>query len=408
MAKKNGIDYAKIDVLNVAPNLQEQMLLQGQVDAIAIFTATSYMNLVALELDPEKDFRWIYYADSGVDLYSNGVMVSQKLAKEKPEAVKGLVRAINRALKETMRQSRTRRSSCWPRKEALINKDIEKRRLIYVYKTLIATPDEAEFARHRRHQATHGWLRRRRHIAKSFELPSKPKRPQTCSAAHFCRRRPSACWSSDRPTRAAAFGRWRETCPMTMRELHLRPRLPAADAAVASAHDHPDRRRADRRGRSGSDRCRWRAGVGDAGAGATRTTTPGSCARARSARPASRWKSGCTTGAGAVGRSLSGRRGVVCAQRARRRRRRDGALHPRPGADRPADRSRRGRAGGARCRRAGRFCGRDARPQSAWSMAPRSRSSTRCRPRRARRSRKRLRAHAAAGRRADCAGGCGR
>ena len=33
----------------------------------------------------DKDFRWIYYADSGVDLYSNGIMVSQKLAKEKPK-----------------------------------------------------------------------------------------------------------------------------------------------------------------------------------------------------------------------------------------------------------------------------------------------------------------------------------
>src|SRR5436305_8002426 len=78
MAKKNSVDYAKLDILNVAPNLQEQMLLQGQVDVIAIFTATSYMNLVSLGLDPDKDFRWIYYADSGVDLYSNGIMVSQQ------------------------------------------------------------------------------------------------------------------------------------------------------------------------------------------------------------------------------------------------------------------------------------------------------------------------------------------
>src|SRR6201991_4969644 len=102
MAKKNGVDYSKIDLLSVSPNLQEQMLLQGQVESIAIFTATSYMNLVSLGLDPDKDFRWIYYADSGVDLYSNGIMVSQKLAKEKPEAVKGLVRAINRAMKEAI------------------------------------------------------------------------------------------------------------------------------------------------------------------------------------------------------------------------------------------------------------------------------------------------------------------
>ena len=35
-------------------------------------------------------------------LYSNGVMVSPKIAREKPEAVRGLVRAINRALKESV------------------------------------------------------------------------------------------------------------------------------------------------------------------------------------------------------------------------------------------------------------------------------------------------------------------
>ena len=92
LGAKAGFDPAKVDVVNMAPNLQEQLLLQDQVEAIAIFTATSYMNLVALNLDPDKDFRWIYYADAGADLYSNCIIVSQKLAKEKPEAVKGLVR----------------------------------------------------------------------------------------------------------------------------------------------------------------------------------------------------------------------------------------------------------------------------------------------------------------------------
>ena len=140
MAKKNGTDYAKIEVLSVAPNLQEQMLLQGQVDTIAIFTATSYMNLVALNLDPDKDFRWIYYADAGADLYSNGIIVSQKLAKEKPDAVKGLVRAINRSIKEVM-QNPDAAIEILARKEPLIKTDIEKRRLIYVYKTLMDTPE---------------------------------------------------------------------------------------------------------------------------------------------------------------------------------------------------------------------------------------------------------------------------
>ena len=180
MAKKNGIDYASINVLNVAPNLQEQMLLTGQVDTIAIFTATSYMNLVALKLDPDKDFRWIYYADSGVDLYSNGVMVSARLAKEKPEAVKGLIRAINRALQDVMANPDAA-IDLLAAKEPLIKKDIEKQRLLYVYKTLIDTPEARELGigdvsdtRMANAITT---------IAESFELANAPKAAQVFDRA---------------------------------------------------------------------------------------------------------------------------------------------------------------------------------------------------------------------------------
>jgi NitT/TauT family transport system substrate-binding protein len=171
LAKKNGVDYASINILNVAPNLQEQMLLQGQVDVIAIFTATSYMNLVALKLDPEKDFRWIYYADSGLDLYSNGVMVSQKLAREKPEAVKGLVRAINKAMREVLANPDAA-IELLAKKEALINKAIEKQRLLYVTRTLIATPESAELGVGDTKDARMSDAIDT--IATSFELPRKP------------------------------------------------------------------------------------------------------------------------------------------------------------------------------------------------------------------------------------------
>jgi NitT/TauT family transport system substrate-binding protein len=171
LAKKNGIDPASVSVLQVAPNLQEQVLIRGQVDVAAVFTATSYMNLVAQKLDPDKDFRWISYADSGLDLYSNGIMVSAKLAKDKPDAVRGLVRAINRALKETMADPDAA-IDLLAAKEPLINKEIEKRRLIYVYKTLIDTAEahdlglgDASDARLAAAIAT---------IAESYELPHAP------------------------------------------------------------------------------------------------------------------------------------------------------------------------------------------------------------------------------------------
>jgi NitT/TauT family transport system substrate-binding protein len=143
LAKQNGLDYGKINITQLSPSLQEQMLLQGQVDSIAIFTATSYMNLVSLKLDPDKDFRWMYYSDLGLDLYSNGIMVSPKLAKEHPDAVKGLLRAINRSLRETV-ENPDAAIDLLATEEPLIKKDIERRRLLYVYKTLIDTPEARE------------------------------------------------------------------------------------------------------------------------------------------------------------------------------------------------------------------------------------------------------------------------
>lgn len=171
LAKTNGIDYSAINVTQIAPNLQEQLLLQGQVDSVAVFSATSYMNLVSLKLDPDKDFRWMFYSDLGLDLYSNGIIVSQKLAKERPNAVKGLLRAINRSIKEALADPDAA-IALLAKYEPLIKKDIEKRRLLYVYQSLMDTPEAREIGmgdvsdvRLTSAIAT---------IATSFELPRSP------------------------------------------------------------------------------------------------------------------------------------------------------------------------------------------------------------------------------------------
>lgn len=100
LIKKHRLDRSKIEMMNVAPNLGEQMLVKGQIDALLTYNMTGYFNLVQQGKDPERDFRFLNFADSGLDLYANGVMVSQKLLKENPKAVAGLVRAINRGFKE--------------------------------------------------------------------------------------------------------------------------------------------------------------------------------------------------------------------------------------------------------------------------------------------------------------------
>jgi len=140
LAKRNGVDDGKIKVVNVAPNLVEQMLVQDQVDVIAAFAATTYMNVVAMRQDPDKDFRWFFYDDYGLDLYSNGVMVSPKLLKEKPQAVRGLVRAINRAVVEIAANPDVGIEAV-QKVELLLKPEIEKPRLVYFLEKQMITPE---------------------------------------------------------------------------------------------------------------------------------------------------------------------------------------------------------------------------------------------------------------------------
>lgn len=142
LAKIVGVDTSKVKVLNAAPNLIEQILVQGQADAITQFSATSYMNFIAMHLDPEKDFRWFFYTDYGLDLYSNGIVVSQKLLHENPQAVAGLVKAINRAVFDVVAHPDAG-IALIHRLEPLINTDIETKRQAYFIEHQMLTPETA-------------------------------------------------------------------------------------------------------------------------------------------------------------------------------------------------------------------------------------------------------------------------
>lgn len=102
LATAAGFDAEKVELISVKSNLQEQMLVQDQVSASLVFNVTSYLNIIGIGMDPEKDFTWYPYGASGLDIYSNGVMVSPKLLAENPEAVQGLVNAIAKAMADVL------------------------------------------------------------------------------------------------------------------------------------------------------------------------------------------------------------------------------------------------------------------------------------------------------------------
>jgi NitT/TauT family transport system substrate-binding protein len=140
LAKLNDVDASKVKITNMSPPLQEQMMLRGDVDASAVFTVTSYINLIAQKVDPDKDIRWLFYSSLGVNPYSNGILVSRKLANDNPKAVAGLVRALNRAFIEVAANPDAG-NALVIKQEPLLNPALEKQRLIYMYKTHVITAD---------------------------------------------------------------------------------------------------------------------------------------------------------------------------------------------------------------------------------------------------------------------------
>lgn len=142
-AKLTGIDPSKVQITNMQPNLREQMLQRGQVDGAFGFVNTIRFSAKLVNIDPDKDFRFINYGDYGMDLYSNAVIVSRKLVTENPDAVKGLVRAINRGVADALKDPDAAVESV-AKREPLINKAVEKERWIATIKDEMSHPEIAK------------------------------------------------------------------------------------------------------------------------------------------------------------------------------------------------------------------------------------------------------------------------
>jgi NitT/TauT family transport system substrate-binding protein len=122
------IDCSKVSITNMQPSLREQMLMKGQVDGVFGYVNTIRFSAKLIGVDPDKDIRFINYGDYGMDLYSNGIIVSKKLARDNPEAVKGLVAAINHAIKDALKDPDAAVAAV-AKREPLIKVAVERERL---------------------------------------------------------------------------------------------------------------------------------------------------------------------------------------------------------------------------------------------------------------------------------------
>jgi NitT/TauT family transport system substrate-binding protein len=138
-AKSNKFDPASVKWQSVDPAIRETMLARGDVDGITGFSFTSVLNLEARGVK-ESDLNVMLYNNYGVELYGNTIIASPKLIAEKPEVVRGFVRAFNKALKETIANPDAA-AAYIKGADGLANIELETRRLKMLLAQVVLTPE---------------------------------------------------------------------------------------------------------------------------------------------------------------------------------------------------------------------------------------------------------------------------
>lgn len=142
LCKIAKIDCTKVEITNMQPNLREQMLMNKQVDGVFGYVNTIRFSAKLMGV-AEKDIRYINYGDYGMNLYSNAIIVSKKLAAEKPDVVKGLVAAINQGLQDALKDPDAAIAAV-AKREPLIKPAVEKERFMATLHDEMNSPEIAK------------------------------------------------------------------------------------------------------------------------------------------------------------------------------------------------------------------------------------------------------------------------
>jgi NitT/TauT family transport system substrate-binding protein len=136
-AKANNVTNVQWTAMD--PPLRETMLARGDVDAITGFTFTSLLNLEARGVKTD-DVVILQYPDYGVKLYGNVVIVTPKLIRENPQAIKAFLSAFTKGVKDVVADPAKAINDVKAR-DGIINTALETRRLKLAIDTVINSAD---------------------------------------------------------------------------------------------------------------------------------------------------------------------------------------------------------------------------------------------------------------------------
>src|SRR5215469_17200065 len=87
-AKGAGFDPAKVKIINVDPAGVGPALISGKADAIGGYV---FSYAPSMEIRAKKKLRMFWFADYGVTIVSNGIIVHRDLLKSDPELIRAIV-----------------------------------------------------------------------------------------------------------------------------------------------------------------------------------------------------------------------------------------------------------------------------------------------------------------------------
>lgn len=136
-AKLNKIDPASVTQKTVSIQLREALIKDHSADGAFGYDVTVIPNLVSLGLDPAS-FDIMYYADYGLDFYSNTVILTRAFIDEDRKAATALLAAISRGWVDAIKDPAAANAALVAA-EPLVKSDLELLRLKWVLDKHVAT-----------------------------------------------------------------------------------------------------------------------------------------------------------------------------------------------------------------------------------------------------------------------------
>jgi NitT/TauT family transport system substrate-binding protein len=138
-AATNGFDAQSVKWVTATPNVKDSLLLRGEADAVTAFPSTTLMFLKSQGVPP-ADAVVLRFADHGLDLLGNGIVVSEASAARNPEMLKAFVRASVKAFRDAVADPAKAVASA-RKHDNLLREDIELQRFAMLTQFSVLTPN---------------------------------------------------------------------------------------------------------------------------------------------------------------------------------------------------------------------------------------------------------------------------